>query len=104
MISLSNNCCRVDAVKASANQLKLQLAQQRTRLDDSATRSATQELLTVDAQIKTGDANKAELALANAKLALTNSKAQGSQAQHPVQPGKPLFAHNAPYGQLDIRV
>ncbi len=71
MLSLSSDCCRVDAVKASANQLKMQLAQ--LKVDDahkSKAQSANGQVQTVDVQIKAGDATKAELALSAAKSAV----------------------------------
>jgi len=71
MLSLSSNCCRVDAVKASANQLKMQLAQ--VKVDDAhkfKTQAASEQVQTLDMQIKSGDANKAELALSAAKSAV----------------------------------
>lgn len=71
MLSLSSNCCRVDAVKASANQLKMQLAS--GKVNDARKpqeQSASEKLQSLDAQIKSGDANKAELALSSAKQAV----------------------------------
>ena len=104
MISLSSNCCRVDAVKASANQLKLQVAQQRASLDAEAARSADQQLLTVDAQVRKGDANKAELALSNAKSALTKSEALAPQQHHAAESGTKKDAHDGRAGRVDIYV
>lgn len=80
MISLSTNCYRVDAVKASCNQLKLQVPQQVTNqtggndaADNSAQRIANQQLRAVDQQVKANDADKAELALSAAKVAVTKA-------------------------------
>ena len=100
MISLSSNCCRVDAVKASANQLKLRLAQQSANTpDDQSARAANQQLQAVELQIKSGDATKAELALSAAKSAVEHLPYR-RMTEFP-------RAHTAPtqmYGSLSIRV
>ena len=71
MVSLSSNCCRVDAVKASANQLKMQFSQVRPAGDQpSESQSVGGKLQSLDAQIKAGNADKAEVALSSAKAAV----------------------------------
>ncbi len=71
MISASSNCCRVDAVKASANTLRQQLAQHvRGGLTDNAARNAEQQLLSVDQQVRANNATQAEVALSAAKFSI----------------------------------
>ena len=71
MLSLSSNCCRIDSVKATANQLKIQLAQANSaNAPDPKTQSANGQLQSLDAQIRTGNADKAELALSSARTAI----------------------------------
>ena len=71
MISASSNCSRVDAVKASANTLRLQLSQHAKQgSNDGTVRNAEQQLQSVDQQVKSNNANQAELALSAAKLAV----------------------------------
>lgn len=71
MISAASNCCRIDAVKASANQLKLKLARHAAADNtDPMWRSATQQVQSLDGQLKSGDASKAELALSAAKSSI----------------------------------
>jgi hypothetical protein len=96
MISAASNCCRVDAVKASANQLKVKFAQHPAGDPaDSTLRSARQELQALDGQLQSGDANKAELALSAAKLSIEKlDYAALKSADH---------QHQARYGSLDIR-
>ena len=72
MISINSNCSRVDAVKASANQLRIQFAQARKAGGaDEVNRKLNNELQSLDAQIKTGDAKKAEEALSVARSVAT---------------------------------
>jgi hypothetical protein len=65
MIDATSNCTRIDAVKALMNQLKLQTVQAPTPEKGSSTQAAavTDELRTLDSSIKTGDPQKAEIAL-----------------------------------------
>jgi hypothetical protein len=98
VISPSSNCCRVDAVKASVNQLKLQLAQDRHAGDDNSIRSANQQVQAAEAQTKSGDATKAELALSTARAAVETLLYRRHTATH-AQQLKP-----AAYGNIDIRV
>jgi hypothetical protein len=73
MIDVNSNCSRVDAVKAAANQLKLMssAASASPATPDApanaAARKVKSDLQAVDAQVKSGDAKKAELALAAAE-------------------------------------
>jgi hypothetical protein len=70
MINANSNCSRVDAVKAAANQLELlsgATGSSPTAPTSSAARKVKSDLLTLDDQIRTGDAKKAELALAVTK-------------------------------------
>ena len=70
MVLLTGNCYRVDAVKATAMQLKQQLVTSHANENDSDTRAANRRLEAVDVEIKANDANKAELALSTAKSAI----------------------------------
>jgi len=86
MISINSNCSRVDLVKGEANQLKLQVAASpQAASEDAPARKVKNDLQTLDAQIKTGNAKKAETALATAKRdaggeqAETNSQIQSSK-------------------------
>jgi len=97
MLSMSSNCCRVDAVKATANQLKMQLAQVKAdEANKPIEQTATQQLQSLDSQIKSGDANKAELALSAAKLAI-----QHVQYARPAATHKPS-SHPPMYGTLSV--
>ena len=65
MIDCNSNCSRVDAVKAMANQLKIQASPARSAETTGPSSSKLKaDLLALDQQIKTGDAKKAEAALA----------------------------------------
>ena len=65
MIAINSNCSRVDLVKAQAGQLKIQAAAaSATGPAAPAVRKVKTDLQTLDTQIKTGDAKKAEQALA----------------------------------------
>ncbi|HVY23136.1 MAG TPA: hypothetical protein VG962_07270 [Steroidobacteraceae bacterium] len=70
MISAASNCCRVDAVKASANTLRQQLAQHARGTNDNALQTAEQQLQSVDQQVRANNANQAEVALSAAKLSV----------------------------------
>ena len=96
MISAASNCCRVDAVKASANQLKAKFAQHAASdAADPTLRSAGQELQTLDSQLKSGDANKAELALSAAKSSIDRLDYTA--------PAATAHRHQAQYGNLSIQ-
>jgi hypothetical protein len=71
----------VDAVKALANQLKLQLAQapQKTPADENY-RKAQSEIQTLESEIKSGDAQKAETAFATASQTLKTLQTQSAQS------------------------
>jgi hypothetical protein len=73
MISVNSNCSRVDAVKAAATLLKLQssVAGSSTTSPSAqgtdAARKVKSDLQALDGVIKSGDAQKAEVALAAVK-------------------------------------
>jgi hypothetical protein len=87
MISPNSNCSRVDAVKAAANRIEILSSATNsnpapaTPANDSA-RKVKSDLQTLDRQVKSGDANAAEIALAVAKKDLET-------AQTAVQPQSP---------------
>ena len=63
MITFNSNCSRVDMVKAQANQIKTQFGgSSGTEKSDPPARKVKSDLQTLDTQIKSGDANKAEVA------------------------------------------
>lgn len=71
MIAVNSNCSRVDAVKASAQQLQMQLEQApQTTPESSQYRKAQSQLQGLQAQVKGGNAQKAETALSTAKSAV----------------------------------
>lgn len=71
MISAASNCCRVDAVKASANTLRQELTRYAHQAaNDKALQSAEQQLQSVDLQVRANNANQAEVALSAAKLSV----------------------------------
>jgi len=71
MIDINSNCSRVDAVKTSVTQLKMQVDQVPHRVPTSDTlRKAQAEIQSLEAQVKNGDARKAEVALSTAKSAV----------------------------------
>ena len=77
MIDANSNCSRVDAVKASANQLKMQVDQApHTLPPDENYRKARSQIQSLDQQIKSDDAKKAETALSTAKAAVTQLQTQ----------------------------
>jgi uncharacterized coiled-coil DUF342 family protein len=77
MINPGSNCSRVDAVKATANQLQMQLDQTpRTTPASDALRKAQGEIQSLNSQIKSGDARKAETALSSAKSAVNELQTQ----------------------------
>jgi hypothetical protein len=71
MISVNSNCSRIDAVKASANQLKAQaaLTPPSAQKTDSY-RKAQSQIQSLDQEIKTGDAQKAETDLSSTASAV----------------------------------
>lgn len=100
MCSASSNCSRIDAVKATANQLKLQKLQQAAvkNPDGFQSKAVKSGLAELDASIQTGDAQKAELALANARNAIQRldaAPASGSRLQ-PAQ-DRPSFRQFVAY-------
>ena len=91
MISASSNCSRIDAVKASANQLKIQTVKpSSTKETDSADASASKvksDIQTLDDSIKSGDAKKAELALSNVKSDVRKQDSDTAGAKKEPEPG-----------------
>jgi len=74
MIDCNSNCSRVDAVKALATQLELQSNGKRpAERADGRSEKVKSDLQALDEQIKTGDAKKAEAALAVAKKDLNSA-------------------------------
>ena len=97
MISASSNCCRVDAVKASANTLRQQLAQHtRQSSGDTALQAAEQQLQSVDQQVQANNANQAEVALSSAKLSV--EKLSYTQSA----PSTVRLSSVAQYGKLNL--
>jgi hypothetical protein len=83
-----SNCSRVDAVKALASQLKMQLAQAPQSIPASESyRKAQGRLEALEKEIRTGDAQKAETALSNATIAVEQLQ---SQATTPAESGSGL--------------
>ena len=85
MIAVNSNCSRVDAVKAAATLLKLQstiaesaTAGQSAQGSDAA-RKVNSDLQALDGVIKTGDAQKAELALAATRKDVETAETAASQ-------------------------
>jgi hypothetical protein len=84
MISATSNCSRLDAVKATANQLKLQAAQTPKAKDATSptAKAVAAQLSALDDSVKAGDARKAELALAQARAALRQEDVARPEAAH----------------------
>lgn len=81
MIEINSNCSRVDAVKASATQLKMQVDQVPHRVPMSdPLRKAQAEIQSLDTQVKNGDARKAEAALSTAQSAVKMLQTQAPAA------------------------
>ena len=96
MICASSNCSRVDAVKASANQLKMKLSQHEdAAAADDRMRAAKQQVAALDSQIKRGDAATAELALAAARSSVSQLDYTNLSDQSRTQ--------GVRYGKLDLR-
>ena len=77
MIDINSNCSRVDAVKAMASQLKMQVAQApHTTPPDKNVQKAQSQLDSLDIEVKKGDAQKAEIALSTARSAVTELQTQ----------------------------
>jgi hypothetical protein len=98
MIAINSNCARVDLVKAQAGQLKIQAAATSASGPAApAVRKVKTDLQTLDTQIKTGDAKKAELALAT-----TERDVQAAQTASPPASGRRTPQSGAAYGGLDV--
>jgi hypothetical protein len=70
-IDISSSCARVDIVNALASQLKLQVAQTSSSMPpDEAYFKLKAKLDAVDQAVKSGDPQKAELALFEAQSAV----------------------------------
>jgi type VI protein secretion system component VasK len=108
MLSGCSNCSRVDAVKATADLLKLQVpraaaSSPNAGAADSASSNAkvaaaNRQLQSVDAQVRTGDATKAELALSAARAAV-------DQIQYSAPTATPaaLQIQSTRHGSLDLQ-
>jgi hypothetical protein len=92
MIAVNSNCSRIDAVKAVANQLKMQLAQAPDKLPESAShRRAQSQIQALDQEIRKGDAQKAETALSTAASAVQQVDVQSTSDTGP-QGGLDVYA------------
>ena len=87
MIDCNSNCSRVDAVKATANQLKLQMTAMMRSDRADLSRKVKADLEAVDGHIKSGDAKKAEEALSVARKDLNTSHAEGKRDEGKESPG-----------------
>jgi hypothetical protein len=77
MIAGNSNCSRIDAVKAAARQLQMQLDQEpRSNPESDGVRKARTELDALQAQIKNGKAQPAETALSTATDAVQQAQTQ----------------------------
>lgn len=78
---INSSCVRVDFVNALASQLKLQVAQTSSSLPpDEAYRQLKEKLDAVDQAVKSGDPQKAELALFEAQSAAKDLQTQTPSA------------------------
>ncbi|MGB8167276.1 MAG: hypothetical protein WCF18_07265 [Chthoniobacteraceae bacterium] len=89
MISPACNCSRIDAVKATANQLKLATEKAHTKdgPDSPDQRAVRSRLEALDESIKSGDASKAELALSTARAAMREVNGGADGAERPASSG-----------------
>ena len=104
MLSASSNCSRIDAVKASANQLRLQVPQGAGNGQSSAQlQAANRQLQTVDAAVKTGNAEKSELALSSARSAVQQLTYSAPNARPGAAPADSRLAIAPPHapGRID---
>jgi hypothetical protein len=84
MIDISSNCSRVDAVKATATQLKMQAALLAQAIPPNrAQRNVQVKLDTLDDEVKKGNAEQAEIALLEAQTALNEAQNTPSAPQQP---------------------
>jgi len=99
MIAVNSNCSRLDAVKASANELKIQFTRPASVLSGASPqiKAAENDLQALDDSIRKGDAKKAELALSAAQSAIREADASSAA------PGKGLPGQGAgPFQRLDV--
>ena len=88
MIQINSNCSRLDTVKARANELSVQAAgTPATGSAAETARKAKSDLASVQAEVKTGDAKKAEAALAVAKRDVSAELAAATPARPATQAG-----------------
>lgn len=81
MIEINSDCSRVDFVSMLASQIKLQLAQGPHSIPaDENQRRLQAKIDAVDEAVKSGNPQKAELALASAQYAATEILAQSRSA------------------------
>lgn len=93
MIDANSNCSRVDAVKARATQLKMQLDQApRTEPENDTLRKAQSQVQALDTQVKAGDAKKAETALATAASAVQQLQTQNPGGDTSLKRGLDVYA------------
>jgi len=99
MIAVNSNCSRIDAVKASANQLKIQFSKPPGVMNGSSPqlKAVENDLQALDVSIRTGDAKKAELALSAAESAVRKLDST-SAATDRGGPGQSL----SPVQRLDV--
>ncbi|HTP38819.1 MAG TPA: hypothetical protein VMI92_04530 [Steroidobacteraceae bacterium] len=104
MLSASSNCSRIDAVKASANQLRLQVPQGAGNgQSNSRVQAANRQLQTVDATVRTGNAEKSELALSSARTAVQQLTYSAPNARPRAVPadGPTVIAQPHAAGRID---
>lgn len=91
MISLNSNCSRIDAIKATANQLKMQATQvPHSTPETSGYKKMQTQIQDLDQQIKSGDPQKAETALASAVSTVRQLQTQKPSSQR--QTGLDVYA------------
>jgi hypothetical protein len=91
-IDINSSCARVDIVNALASQLKLQVAQTSSSMPpDEAYLKLKSKLDAVDQAVKSGDPQKAELALFEAQSAVKDLQTQTPNAASP-QHGVDIYA------------
>ena len=86
MIAINSNCSRVDAVKASAEQIKLEISKAPSFQSGGSQqlRAVERDVQSVDDAVRSGDAQKAELALSDLQSAVRdlNSASAGKTKPH----------------------
>jgi len=91
MIDINSNCSRVDAVKASANHLKMQIDQTPHSVPESDSyRKAQNQIQALATVVQQDDAQKAETALSMLKSTVNTLQTQSAA---PVNPARGLDAY-----------